>query len=89
MPDDVIAGLASAMDDFFGLDPDAKLAARAPASANRGYTAPKSECLSLSLGVESATWMNDFFEASNVERERERPPRPGARPGDVRREPVA
>ncbi len=66
VPDDAIAGLASAMDDFFGLDIDAKLAARAPAGANRGYTAPNSESLSLSLGVESATRMNDFFEAFNV-----------------------
>jgi isopenicillin N synthase-like dioxygenase len=66
VPDEVITGLASAMDDFFGLDLDTKLAARAPAGANRGYTAPKSESLSLSLGVESATRMNDFFEAFNV-----------------------
>ncbi|WP_375424320.1 isopenicillin N synthase family dioxygenase [uncultured Friedmanniella sp.] len=66
VPDDVVAGLAAAMDDFFALGLDAKLAARAPAGANRGYTAPRSESLSLSLGVESAARMNDFFEAFNV-----------------------
>lgn len=36
------------------------------APGNRGYSAPKSESLSLSLGVESATRMNDFFEPFNV-----------------------
>ena len=35
-------------------------------AANRGYSPPKSESLSLSLGVESASRMNDFFEAFNV-----------------------
>ena len=34
--------------------------------ANRGYSPPKSESLSLSLGIESASRMNDFFEAFNV-----------------------
>lgn len=33
---------------------------------NRGYTAPKTERLSLSLGVTKAGRMNDFFEAYNV-----------------------
>ena len=66
IPDDVIDGLKSAMDAFFALDLDAKKAYRTPPSINRGYTPPKSESLSLSLGVESATRMNDFFEAFNV-----------------------
>ena len=64
VPDPAIAGLAAAMDDFFALPLEAKLDYRVP--ANRGYSAPKSESLSLSLGVESANRMNDFFEAYNV-----------------------
>jgi isopenicillin N synthase-like dioxygenase len=64
VPDATVCGLAAAMDDFFGLPLEAKLALRVP--ANRGYSAPKSESLSLSLGVESANRMNDFFEAFNV-----------------------
>jgi isopenicillin N synthase-like dioxygenase len=61
----VQAGLASALDDFFGLPLDDKKQYRVP-GANRGYSPPKSESLSLSLGVESASRMNDFFEAFNV-----------------------
>lgn len=64
VPDSVVAGLASAMDDFFSLPLPDKLAYKVP--ANRGYSAPKSESLSLSLGVEPASRMNDFFEAFNV-----------------------
>ncbi|GAB2581496.1 isopenicillin N synthase family dioxygenase [Microlunatus antarcticus] len=64
VPDAAVAGLAGAMDDFFGLPLADKLALKVP--ANRGYSAPKSESLSLSLGVESANRMNDFFEAFNV-----------------------
>jgi isopenicillin N synthase-like dioxygenase len=64
VPDAAVAGLASAMDDFFGLPLPDKLALKVP--ANRGYSAPKSESLSLSLGVEPANRMNDFFEAFNV-----------------------
>ncbi|GGG22248.1 2OG-Fe(II) oxygenase [Rhodococcoides trifolii] len=66
VPDDVIAGLANAMDSFFGMSPEDKRAFITPPSINRGYSAPKSESLSLSLGVESADRMNDFFEAFNV-----------------------
>jgi isopenicillin N synthase-like dioxygenase len=33
---------------------------------NRGYSPPRSESVSRSLGVEQATRMNDFFEAFNV-----------------------
>jgi isopenicillin N synthase-like dioxygenase len=61
----VLDGLAGAIDGFFGLPADTKNAYRVP-GANRGYSPPKSESLSLSLGVESATRMNDFFEAFNV-----------------------
>ena len=55
------------------------------AGENRGYTPPKSESLSLSLGVESATRMNDFFEAFNIGRTAERLPR--ARPAAGRTTP--
>jgi isopenicillin N synthase-like dioxygenase len=64
--DAVTSGLTDAMDRFFALDLEAKKAYRTPPSINRGYSPPKSESLSLSLGVESATRMNDFFEAFNI-----------------------
>jgi isopenicillin N synthase-like dioxygenase len=64
----VSSGLAEAMDAFFTLPMDDKKSWRRPASENRGYTPPNSESLSLSLGVESASRMNDFFEAYNVGR---------------------
>src|SRR3954449_5961824 len=64
VPDAAVDGLAAAMDDFFALPLADKLAYKVP--ANRGYSAPRSESLSLSLGVEPATRMNDFFEAFNV-----------------------
>lgn len=66
IPHSVSDGLASAMDDFFGQDLDTKRRTVTPKGINRGYSAPKAETLSLSLGVESATRMNDFFEAFNV-----------------------
>jgi isopenicillin N synthase-like dioxygenase len=66
VPTEVTAGLAAAIDAFFGLPLPQKKDWVAPDGANRGYSAPKSESLSLSLGVESATRMNDFFEAYNV-----------------------
>jgi isopenicillin N synthase-like dioxygenase len=65
------------MDDVFALPMPAKRALvvtppaspslRSPlAGSNRGYSPPRSESLSRSLGVEQATRMNDFFEAFNV-----------------------
>ena len=66
VPDAVVDGLADAMDRFFALGLDAKKAYRTPPEVNRGYSPPKSESLSLSLGVEQASRMNDFFEAFNV-----------------------
>ncbi len=68
IPEPVVAGLGDAMDGFFGLDLEEKKGYVRPPSENRGYTPPKSESLSLSLGVESATRMNDFFEAFNIGR---------------------
>lgn len=66
IPDATIEGLTEAMDAFFALDLEAKKGYKTPPKINRGYSPPKSESLSLSLGVESANRMNDFFEAFNV-----------------------
>ncbi len=66
VPEETTAGLGRAMDAFFGQDLATKKRYRTPAEINRGYTAPKTESLSLSLGVEQASRMNDFFEAFNV-----------------------
>lgn len=59
-------GLADALDAFFLRDLEVKKRVTTPPEVNRGYSAPKTERLSLSLGVESATGMNDFFEAFNI-----------------------
>jgi isopenicillin N synthase-like dioxygenase len=66
VPDETLAGLAGAIDDFFALPLETKREYVAPKGINRGYTPPKSESLSLSLGVEAASRMNDFFEAFNT-----------------------
>ena len=66
VPGDVAAELASAMDALFGLPLETKKVWRTPPEVNRGYSPPKTESLSLSLGVEAASRMNDFFEAFNV-----------------------
>lgn len=58
--------LGRALDRFFLQPPGDKTPYRAPAGINRGYTPPRSERLSYSLGVEKAERMNDFFEAFNV-----------------------
>ena len=58
--------LGRAIDGFFLQPLDDKKRFRAPTGINRGYTPPKSERLSYSLGVESPERMNDFFEAFNV-----------------------
>ncbi|WP_327657101.1 isopenicillin N synthase family dioxygenase [Streptomyces sp. NBC_00483] len=65
IPEDTLDGLTDAVDSFFSLSLAAKKEYRVE-GANRGYSPPKSESLSLSLGVESASRMNDFFEAFNV-----------------------
>jgi isopenicillin N synthase-like dioxygenase len=66
IPQRIIDGLGGAMDEFFAQPLEDKKRYTATDGANRGYTAPKSESLSLSLGVESASRMNDFFEAFNI-----------------------
>jgi len=64
--DRVLESFAAALDSFFALDLEVKKGYRTPPEINRGYSPPKSESLSLSLGVESASRMNDFFEAFNI-----------------------
>ncbi|MEV6070407.1 2-oxoglutarate and iron-dependent oxygenase domain-containing protein [Nocardia sp. NPDC052001] len=66
VPQRVIDGFTGALDEFFALDLETKKRYRTAPEINRGYSPPKSESLSLSLGVESATRMNDFFEAFNI-----------------------
>jgi isopenicillin N synthase-like dioxygenase len=64
IPDEVRTGLIDAMDTFFGLPQEQKLACRpVDRSVNRGYTPPKTERLSYSLGVYSP---DDLFEAFNI-----------------------
>lgn len=63
IPDTVQADLAAAMDAFFALPLAEKKALCAPPEINRGYTPPRAEKLSLSLGVSSP---EDLFEAFNV-----------------------
>jgi isopenicillin N synthase-like dioxygenase len=65
IPAATLSGLTDAIDSFFGLELEAKKQYIID-GANRGYTAPKSESLALSLGVERPGMMNDFFEAYNV-----------------------
>jgi isopenicillin N synthase-like dioxygenase len=66
VPPAIIAGLASAMDAFFEQDLDTKKRWVRPAVENRGYSPPKSESLSYTLGLDPVSRMNDFFEAFNV-----------------------
>ncbi|WP_436533459.1 isopenicillin N synthase family dioxygenase [Actinoplanes sp. HUAS TT8] len=66
VPESVMGGLADAMDGFFGQTLEAKKTYVRPAAENRGYSPPKSESLSYSLGVDPVTRMNDFFEAFNI-----------------------
>lgn len=58
-----IAGLTRALDAFFGLPTNVKERWTAPPHVNRGYSPPRSERLSYSLGVDSPA---DLFEAFNV-----------------------
>ena len=61
--DEVIDGLARGLDQFFALPLSIKKQYRRPPEQNRGYSPPKSESLSMSLGVPSANNMNDFYES--------------------------
>jgi isopenicillin N synthase-like dioxygenase len=64
IPDAVVGGLTTAIDQFFGLPMTVKRRWLPPSPAvNRGYTAPRSERLSYSVGVDSP---DDLFEAFNV-----------------------
>ncbi|MEE4022082.1 2-oxoglutarate and iron-dependent oxygenase domain-containing protein [Gordonia sp. PKS22-38] len=67
--DSVINGLTTALDEFYALPLDAKKRYTRPGE-NRGYSPPKSESLSMSLGVAAANQMNDFYEAFTVGSER-------------------
>ncbi|HWF53074.1 MAG TPA: 2-oxoglutarate and iron-dependent oxygenase domain-containing protein [Solirubrobacteraceae bacterium] len=66
IPDDVIQGLGAALDAFFGMELEAKKAFIRPPHENRGYTPPRSESLSYTIGVDPVARMNDFFEAYNL-----------------------
>lgn len=66
--DAVLDGLRAAIDGFFALSSADKMAHRLPPELNRGYTPPRSESQSLSLGLQPANQMNDFFEAFGVGR---------------------
>ncbi|GAA1802150.1 isopenicillin N synthase family dioxygenase [Nesterenkonia flava] len=66
IPAERFAGLMQAMDDFFAGPLEAKKEYKRPAKENRGYSPPKTESLSFSLGVDPVSRMNDFFEAYNV-----------------------
>lgn len=62
---DVIDGLTAALDEFYALPLEVKKQYARPGQ-NRGYSPPKSESLSMSLGVAAANQMNDFYEAFTV-----------------------
>lgn len=66
IPNVVVDDLEAGIDEFFALPLEAKKQYVRPPAENRGYTPPKSESLSYSLGVDPVTRMNDFFEAFNV-----------------------
>lgn len=65
--DDVVSGLAGAMDSFFAQPAERKQACRpADVTVNRGYSGPRTERLASSVAVESPA---DLFEAFNVGRQ--------------------
>ncbi|CAM5551344.1 2OG-Fe(II) oxygenase [Streptomyces spiroverticillatus] len=64
VPEAAALGLASAIDDFFAQDMADKKAVRpADPAVNRGYSPPRAERLSHSLGIASP---EDLFEAFNI-----------------------
>ncbi|WP_127783733.1 2-oxoglutarate and iron-dependent oxygenase domain-containing protein [Rhodococcus sp. X156] len=66
VPTEVTDAFAAALDGFFGLPLEVKKSYRTPPEVNRGYAPPKTESLSLSLGLAPSNRMHDFFEAFNV-----------------------
>ena len=66
VPPEITAGIAGAIDGFFAQSLQAKKAYVRPKRENRGYTPPKTESLSYTIGIDPVTRMNDFFEAFNV-----------------------
>ncbi len=65
VPQNAIDGLTDALDAFYELPLEVKKNYTRPGE-NRGYSPPKSESLSMSLGVAAANQMNDFYEAFTV-----------------------
>ncbi|MFN3007341.1 isopenicillin N synthase family dioxygenase [Mycolicibacterium wolinskyi] len=63
---ETVTGLTAALDEFFALPLDVKKRYRRDPAANRGYSPPKSESLSMSLGIAAANKMNDYYEAYTV-----------------------
>jgi isopenicillin N synthase-like dioxygenase len=66
VPTAVTDAFAAALDEFFALPLDVKKRYRTPPEVNRGYAPPRTESLSLSLGLAPSNRMHDFFEAFNV-----------------------
>ncbi|NIH68996.1 isopenicillin N synthase family dioxygenase [Modestobacter marinus] len=66
VPTAVTDAFAAALDEFFLLPLEVKKQYRTPPEVNRGYAPPKTESLSLSLGLAPSNRMHDFFEAFNV-----------------------
>ncbi|WP_159501396.1 isopenicillin N synthase family oxygenase [Microbacterium sp. 18062] len=66
VPAAVTTGIANAIDGFFEQPLETKKEYMRPKRENRGYTPPKTESLSYTIGIDPITRMNDFFEAYNV-----------------------
>ncbi len=66
VPTGVTDAFGAALDSFFDLPLEAKKQYRTPPEINRGYAPPKTESLSLSLGLAPSNRMHDFFEAFNI-----------------------
>jgi isopenicillin N synthase-like dioxygenase len=66
VPTSVTDAFAQALDGFFDLPLEVKKHYRTPPEVNRGYAPPKTESLSLSLGLAPSNRMHDFFEAFNI-----------------------
>lgn len=66
IPAAAFAELAGALDEFFALPLAVKKTYRRDPATNRGYSPPKSESLSMSLGIAAANQLNDYYEAYTV-----------------------